>query len=144
MFSDAMNHIARPHLNITSDIHNLTHYADSDPARAQVGVRDTWQATVLANVLTELKSITESDGSTGLDNSLLFWGSDVSRGNVHAHDNMPFLLAGHGAGFRMGRYVQWSNQFHNNLLVSIINGFGGNLSTYGAPEFCTGPLGNLT
>jgi hypothetical protein len=144
MFSDAMNHIAMPHLNISSDIHNLTHYSDQDPSRAQVGVRDTWQATVLANVLTGLKGITESDGSTGLDNSLLFWGSDVSRGNVHAHDNMPFLLAGHGAGFRMGRYVQWSSQFHNNLLVSIINGFGGNLSTYGAPEFCTGPLGNLT
>jgi hypothetical protein len=44
----------------------------------------------------------------------------------------------------MGRYVRWSNQFHNNLLVSIINGMGGNLTTYGDAQFCTGPLSNLT
>ncbi len=144
MFSDALNHIAMPHLNISSDIHNLTHYSDGDPARAQVGTRDTWQATVIAKVLTELTSMTEADGSTALDHTLLFWGSDVSRGNVHAHDDMPFLLAGHGAGFRMGRFVKWTSQYHNDLLVSILNGFGANLTTYGAPDYCRGPLANLT
>ena len=51
MFSDAMNHIAMPHLNITSDLHNLTHYSDSDPERLKVATRDTWQAGVLANLL---------------------------------------------------------------------------------------------
>lgn len=144
MFSDAMNHITMPHLNITSDIHNLTHYSDSDPTRAQVGTRDTWQTGVLANLMTELDSIQDDDGSKALDNTLIFWGSDVSRGNVHSHDDMPFLLAGGGAGFRMGRYVRWTNQFHNNLLVSIVNGMGGNVTNYGDPQFCTGPLSNLT
>lgn len=144
MFSDAMNHITMPHLNIASDIHNLTHYSDGDPTRAQVGTRDTWQTGVLANLMSELDSIQDDDGSKALDNTLIFWGSDVSRGNVHSHDDMPFILAGGGAGFRMGRYVRWSNQFHNNLLVSIINGMGGNLTTYGDAQFCTGPLSNLT
>lgn len=144
MFSDAMNHITMPHLNIASDIHNLTHYSDSDPTRAQVGTRDTWQTGVLANLMSELDSIQDDDGSKALDNTLIFWGSDVSRGNVHSHDDMPFILAGGGAGFRMGRYVRWTNQFHNNLLVSIVNGMGGNVTTYGDPQFCTGPLSNLT
>jgi hypothetical protein len=144
MFSDAMNHITMPHLNIASDIHNLTHYSDGDPTRSQVGTRDTWQTGVLANLMSELDSIQDDDGSKALDNTLIFWGSDVSRGNVHSHDDMPFILAGGGAGFRMGRYVRWSNQFHNNLLVSIINGMGGNLTTYGDAQFCTGPLSNLT
>lgn len=144
MFSDAMNHITMPHLNIHSDIHNLTHYSDNDPQRAQVGTRDTWQAQTLAGILSELNSITEADGSTALQNTLAFWGSDVSRGNVHAHDNMPFLLAGHGAGFRMGRYVKWASKNHNDLLVSILNGFGGSYTTYGEASFCSGPLSNLT
>ncbi|MFO0593816.1 MAG: DUF1552 domain-containing protein [Myxococcaceae bacterium] len=144
MFSDAMNHITMPHLNINNDIHNLTHYSDSDPTRAQVGVRDTWQTGVLASLMTELDSIQDPDGSKALDNTLIFWGSDVSRGNVHAHDDMPFILAGGGAGFRMGRYVRWSHAAHNNLLVSIINGMGGNITTYGEASFCTGPLSNLT
>jgi Protein of unknown function (DUF1552) len=139
MFSDAMNHISMPHLNINSDIHNLTHAADP-----QVGVRDTWQATVVAKVLTELANISEADGSRALDHTLLFWGSDVSRGDVHSHADMPFLLAGHGAGFRMGRFVKWTSQYHNDLLVSILNGFGAATDTYGEPDFCRGPLSNLT
>ena len=57
---------------------------------------------------------------------------------------MPFMLAGGGAGFRMGRFVKWANAYHNDLLVSILNGFGGSLTTYGSPAFCRGPLTNLT
>ncbi len=144
MFSDAMNHVAMPHLNITSDIHNLTHYGDGDPERLKVATRDTWQAGVLATLLQELDSIQEVDGSKALDHTLVFWGSDVSRGNVHSHDDMPFMLAGGGAGFRMGRFVKWTNAYHNDLLVSIINGYGGNLSTYGEATFCRGPLSRLT
>ncbi|MDP3151785.1 MAG: DUF1552 domain-containing protein [Archangium sp.] len=144
MFSDAMNHVAMPHLNITSDIHNLTHYGDGDPERLKVATRDTWQAGVLATLLQELDSIQEMDGSKALDHTLVFWGSDVSRGNVHSHDDMPFMLAGGGAGFRMGRFVKWTNAYHNDLLVSIINGYGGNLTTYGEAAFCRGPLTNLT
>lgn len=144
MFSDAMNHIAMPHLNITSDIHNLTHYGDGDPERLKVATRDTWQAGVLATLLQELDSIQEMDGSKALEHTLVFWGSDVSRGNVHSHDDMPFMLAGGGAGFRMGRFVKWTGAYHNDLLVSIINGFGGNLTTYGEAAFCRGPLSNLT
>ncbi|HEY1087965.1 MAG TPA: hypothetical protein VGE37_09730, partial [Archangium sp.] len=66
------------------------------------------------------------------------------RGNTHAHDNMPFVLAGGGAGFRMGRHVTWQAQYHNDLLVSILNGFGGSFTTYGSDAFCRGPLSNLT
>lgn len=152
MYSDAMNHYAMPFVCdgatppkcVTSDVHNLTHYSDSDPTRQQVALRDTWIAEQVARILAGLEGIAESDGSNALDHSLLFWGSDVSRGNVHAHDDMPFVLAGGGAGFRMGRYVRWQSQYHNDLLVSIVNGFGGNVTTYGDPAFCRGPLGNLT
>lgn len=144
MFSDAMNHITMPHLNINTDIHNLTHYSDGDPQRQQVATRDTWQTGVLLSLMTELQSIQDPDGSSALDNTLVFWGSDVSRGNVHAHDDMPFILAGGGAGFRMGRFVKWSRVNHNNLLVSIVNGMGGNVTTYGEASFCSGALTNMT
>jgi hypothetical protein len=144
MFSDALNHMALPHLQISADLHNLTHYGDADPARKQVGKRDAWTAEVIASLLGGLEAIREADGSNALQHSLVFWGSDVSRGNVHAHDDMPFLLAGGGAGFRMGRYVKWNGAFHNDLLVSILNGFGGTFTQFGDPEFCAGPLPSLT
>jgi hypothetical protein len=144
-FSDAKNHISMPHLNINSDIHNLTHLSDATADRAQVGTRDAWQAGQIATFLSALESATQTDGSTLLDHSLLFWGSDVSRGNVHAHDNMPFFLAGHGAGFRMGRYLQVSpSRNHNDLLLAILQAFGGTATSFGYPAFCAGPLPGLS
>ncbi len=144
MFSDAQNHTSLPHLDIHGDVHNLTHLSDGDPNRLQVATRDTWQAGVLAQLLASLDTIDDAAGGTALDHTLILWGSDVSRGNTHAHDDMPFILAGGGAGFRMGRSVRWNGRFHNDLLLSIVNAFGGDLPTFGAPGFCDGPLSNLT
>ena len=145
MFSDAMNHISMPHLNITADIHNLTHYSDGDPdPRAGGHARHLAGRRAGRRCSRSSSSIQEMDGSKALEHTLVFWGSDVSRGNVHAHDDMPFMLAGGGAGFRMGRFVKWDKAYHNDLLVSILNGFGGTFTTYGEPTFCRGPLTNLT
>ncbi len=139
MFSDAKNHIALPFLNISSDVHNLTHL--SDP---QVATRDTWQAQQFASILEKLLSSTDADGSSMLQNSLMFWGSDVSRGSTHSHENMPFVVAGHATNWRMGRFVRYGGLNHNNLLVSMLQGFGSTTNTFGDPAFCTGPLTGLT
>ncbi|GMU59857.1 MAG: hypothetical protein AMXMBFR34_16200 [Myxococcaceae bacterium] len=152
MFSDAMNHVAMPFICdtasppkcVTTDVHNLTHFSDGDPTRALVALRDAWICEQVARILAGLEGISEADGSNALAHSLLYWGSDVSRGNVHAHDDMPFVLAGGGAGFRMGRYVRWQSQYHNDLLLSIVKGLGSDVTTYGDPAFCRGPLSNLT
>ena len=138
MFSDAKNHIALPFLNITSDVHNLTHLADP-----QVAVRDTWQAQQFASILGKLEMAREADGSSMIQNSLMFWGSDVSLGSTHSHENMPFVVAGHAAGWRMGRFVKYSGLNHNNLLVSMLQGFGSTATSFGDPAFCTGPLSGL-
>ena len=62
---------------------------------------------------------------------------------IHYNPSAP-TPAEIAAGFRMGRFVKWTNAYHNDLLVSIINGYGGNLTTYGEAAFCRGPLANLT
>lgn len=152
MISDAMNHVAMPFICdtsmppkcVTQDVHNISHYGDGDPTRQLLSLRDNWVSQQLARILAGLKDITDADGTNALQNTLVLWGSDVSRGNVHAHDDMPFVLAGGGAGFRMGRSVRWTAQYHNDLLVSILRAFGGTQMTYGDPNFCRGPLANLT
>ena len=131
--------IALPFLNITSDVHNLTHLADP-----QVGKRDTWQAQQFASILGKLEQAKEVDGTSMIQSSLVFWGSDVSRGSTHSHDDMPFVVAGHAAGWRMGRFVKYNGLNHNNLLVSMLQGFGGTATSFGDPAFCTGPLSGLT
>jgi hypothetical protein len=132
-----------PFLGINSSIHNITHYGDTDPMRAKLIDRDRWQMQQLASILEGLQSLTDANGTTLLDNTLVFQGSDVSRGNVHSHDDMPHILAGGAGGWRMGRLVRFNGQNHNNLLVSILRAFGGTQSTWGDPAFCTGALSGL-
>jgi hypothetical protein len=56
---------------------------------------------------------------------------------------MPFMLAGNGGGLRTGRYIRHSGVSHNNMLVSILNLFGDNRTTFGTPTYSTGALANL-
>lgn len=143
MWSDAKNHRGMPFLGINSSIHNITHYGDADMGRLKLVDRDRWQMQQFAYILEGLKNLSDANGGTLLDHTLVFQGSDVSRGNVHSHDDMPHLLAGGGGGWQMGRFVRFSGQQHNNLLVSILNAFGGAHTSWGDPAFCTGPLRGL-
>ena len=80
-----------------------------------------------------------------LDNTLVLWCNELSRGNVHSHDHMPFVLAGGAGGaLRTGRFLSYGKSVsHNNLLVSCMNLMGVPGTTFGDPAFCTGPLANL-
>ncbi len=150
MVSDAKNHTAMPFICrpqpmgpnkcVTEDVHNLTHLPDSEPGREKVAWRDLWVMQQFAYVMDQLATQQDVGGTPILDNTLMFFGSDVSRGNVHAHDNMPLMLAGHATGWPMGRYVQFQNRPHNDLLTSILRGFGGSETNFGDPAFSTGPL----
>ena len=48
------------------------------------------------------------------------------------------------SGLRTGRWLKFNSLPHNNLLVSILNLFGDTRQTFGAPQYCTGPLTGLT
>lgn len=144
MFSDAKNHIALPFLNVFGDVHNISHLSNFDVAREDLAKRDRWQAEQLAYLLGKLKETTEGS-QTLLDSSLIFWGSEVAEGNVHSHNDMPFLVAGHATKWKMGRVVKFeTGRPHNDLLLSMLQGFGGTQTTFGDPAFFTGPLSGLT
>ncbi|GAC1581253.1 MAG: DUF1552 domain-containing protein [Polyangiales bacterium] len=103
----------------------------------------TWYSTQHAYLLQEMAKV-DMGGHTLLDESVVFFGSELQEPPTHRKNNMPFLLAGGGGGLRGGRYLQYTNQSHNNLLVSILNLFGDARTTFGDPMYCTGPVKNLT
>ena len=124
MYSDAKDHIALPFINIESDVHNITHLSDADPTRAQLATRDQWRSQQMAYLLGQLQAVPSGQG-TLLDQTLVFWGSEISVGNTHSHASMPFMFAGGGAGWRMGRNLSFAHQPHNTLLLTILQSFGG-------------------
>jgi hypothetical protein len=144
--STALNRIRYPWLNSLGEGHNLSHSGASDAdAKEQLLKRQSWHSSLIARLFDRLAVVAEGEGSV-LDNTLLFWGNEVSMGTTHSHDNMPFVLAGGDWFFRTGRYVQYTDttkNLHGNLLVSILNAMGVPDTTFGDARYVTGPLSGL-
>ncbi len=97
--------------------------------------------------LLQQMDLVDMGGHTLLDESVVFFGSELAQPPTHSKDDMPFLLAGAGGGLRGGRFLRHADladRSHNNLLVSILNLFGDERTTFGDPNYCTGPLSGLT
>jgi hypothetical protein len=142
--STALNRIRYPWLESLGEGHALSHSGASDAdAKAQLLKRQAWHSSLIARLFDRLALVTEGEG-TVLDNTLLFWGNEVSMGTTHSHDNMPFVVAGGTWAFRTGRFVQYtSGESHANLLVTLLNAMGLEDTTFGDARFCTGSLSGL-
>lgn len=112
--------------------HDISHHggnADNINKLKKIG---KWEIDRLAYFLTKLKALPDSDGRTVLDNTLVFYSSDISDGDAHNHDDMPVLLAGGGADFTMNRFVNYPDKPHfGDLFISIANAFGSNITAFG-------------
>jgi hypothetical protein len=146
-WSHSVSDIPMPWLNISTGHHTLSHTADTDTvSQASLVQINTWYASQFAYLLKGLDSVVESDGSTLLDNCMVIWINELSKGNIHSHQPLPIVIAGGcGGALRTGRFVTYSpQQPHNNLLVAVANIMGTNITTFGNPAYCTGALPNLT
>ena len=82
----------------------------------------------------------EGDG-TLLDHVMIVYGSGISDGDRHNHDDLPILLAGKGGGtVTTGRHVQYDSVPLNNLYLSMLDRMGVKVDRHGDS---TGPLGQL-
>ena len=141
--SSGANNIRFPHLNSGQDDHQLSHAGPNDAAaRSEWVRRKIWYSEQFARLLGGLEAVPEGDG-TLLDHTLVLWCSELAQGNTHSHANMPFLMAGGGAGWSMGRYLQFDSRPHNDLLLSMAQAFGVGGNTFGDPVFNTGPIESL-
>lgn len=72
----------------------------------------TWHMKKLGEFLTALDSRKEADGTSILDNSVLFSSSEINEGGRHNHDNMPIVLAGGlGGKLKLGGPRAVGNRF---------------------------------
>lgn len=103
----------------------------------------TWYSEQHAYLIEALARTPGQNGSL-LQETVLFFGSNLQNPSTHSKVDMPFLLAGNGGGLRTDRYLRFDHASHNDLLVSLFNLCGDDRQTFGEAEFCTGPLGGLT
>jgi hypothetical protein len=133
-------------LDIEDAHHTLSHEPDKNKDAYEKLVRiNTWFAEELAYLLKKLDS-TPEPGQSGsmLDHTLVIWTNELGKGNSHTLDHIPFVLAGNGFGFRMGRSMWCENSNHNRLLLSLAHAVGHPLETFGNPRLCKGGPLNLS
>lgn len=133
-----------PDLGFAESHHTLSHDGDTNTtSQNKLRMINQWYATQLAYLLGKLDSVPEGSG-TMLDNTVVIWGSELSKGNTHSRRDMPVVMAGSLGGYlRTGRFVQFTGQPHNNLLLTILHGFGIMDSSFGAAAHSTGTLSQL-
>ena len=129
----------------TETHHDISHKGDGDATGQQQMIAiNTWFSEQLAYMLQLMSEIPEGDG-TMLDNTVILWCNELAKGNAHNRIDMPYVLAGSCGGyFRTGRFLQYGNAWHNDLLVSLCHAMDVPVNTFGNPAYCTGPLPNLT
>ncbi len=89
-----------------------------------------------------MKSATDPDGKTLLDNSAVLMGSDVADGASHGQKGMTYILAGRAGGsFAPGRHLKFPSLSNSNLLLSILQAFGVPVTSV---NNSTGPLAGLS
>ena len=59
---------------------------------------------LFAKFVGKLRAIPDGDG-TVLDHSIIVYGSGISDGNKHTHEDLPVLLVGGGGGIQGNRHV---------------------------------------
>ncbi len=145
-WSASVSNVRHNWVGVPEGHHDLSHLGDGDQSMIdKLTSINTWYAEQTRYLMDALASIPEGDGSV-LDNTLIVWGNELSRGNSHGNNPVPFvLLGGAGGKIQMGRYLQYDGTRHNRLLVSLCHAMGmPEQQTFGDTDTGSGGLPGLT
>ena len=126
--------------------HELSHEPFSNiEATEKLTKINTWFCEQVAYLAKRLDETPEPGGEGSmLDHTTIVWTNELGEGNSHTLNNIPFVLVGGGLGFQMGRALKYKGVAHNRLLLSIAEGMGHPMETFGNPDYCgDGPLTGL-
>ena len=131
-----------PEINVADSHHPLTHHRNNPQFIEKVTQINTLHTTLFADFLAKMKAARDGDG-TLLDHSLIVYGSGISDGNRHLHENLPVLVAGRGDGqIKPGRHLKYENNVPvANLYMTLLDRAGVHPDSFGDS---TGRLAQLT
>ena len=130
-----------PEIGVPDPHHPLTHHRGNPEWIAKIQKINQFHVAQFAYFAERLKSIHDGDG-TLLDHCMLAYGSGLSDGNRHEHEDLPVLVAGKGGGaFKTGRHIRYSEGTQlTNLYASFLDRMGVHGETVGDS---TGKLSGL-
>jgi len=125
MFANAGDNKNYRKIGVAEGHHDLSHHGENPEKLEKLSKINHFQIEQLSYLLQKMKSIREGD-RTLLDNSMVVYGSGLSDGNRHNHDNLPILLAGSGGGtIETGRHLRYDLETPVcNLFISMLDRMG--------------------
>ena len=118
---------------LTGGHHDLSHHQNMPENHRKLEQINRWEVDRFGDLVRSLAAITESDGSSALDNTTLFFSSEIADGNSHSHSNLPVLVAGRGGGqIRTGRhFAAPAKTPMANLFLGLLQTVGVNQTSFG-------------
>jgi len=104
--------------------HDLSHHGKDPGKLEQLKIVELETMKTVVELLTKLKQ-TKEGGQTLLDQTTIYFGSNLGDGSSHSVKNLPVLLA--GGGFRHGQHLAFDPQNPPplcNLYVSMLQRLG--------------------
>lgn len=128
-------------LGVPEGHHDLSHHGRDADKQAKVARINRFHVEQLAHLLGRLKR-TREEGGTLLDRTLVVFGSGISDGDRHNHDDLPVLVCGRGGGaVAPGRHLRVARETPlANLYLSALQAAGAAVPSFGDS---TGPLAGL-
>lgn len=119
-------------IDIPDGHHDLSHHGGDPKKHAKIREINRFHVRQFAYLLEKLNAIPEGEG-TLLDNCMIVYGSGISDGNRHNHENLPVLLAGRGGGtLDTGRHVRYEQEVPMcNLFLSMLDRMGVHVDFHG-------------
>ncbi|MAW61863.1 MAG: hypothetical protein CMJ94_13680 [Planctomycetes bacterium] len=116
---------AYPMLDIRDGHHELSHHKKDPAKEAQIRKINRFHVEQLAHFMSQLVE-TQDGGRALIDEVQMVYGSGISDGNRHNHDDLPVLLIGHGAGkLKPGRHQRFAKETPmNNLHLRLLDNMG--------------------
>jgi Protein of unknown function (DUF1552) len=112
--------------------HDMSHHGGSKDKKAKVQKINQFHIEQMAYLLGKLKSIKEGN-ATLLDNCMLVYGSGISDGNRHNHNELPILMAGSGGGtLKTGRHIRYAKETPlMNLYLNMLDRMDIHVDSFG-------------
>ena len=129
--------------NVTDGHHNHSHHGGLQANFDALISIDIWEIERLALLLGKLAAASDGPAGSVLDNSMVFFSSEIEDGNAHRHTNMPIILAGGGGGTLLsGRHLVYDGDPVANLFIAMLQKLGVDINSFG--DNGNAPLGGLT
>jgi Protein of unknown function (DUF1552) len=109
--------------------HDISHHGGDPAKHDKLRAVNRLHVARFADLLERLQAVREGDGSL-LDRCLVVYGSGISDGDRHNHDDLPILVA--GGGVRGGRHVRYpAGTPLCNLYLSLLGRVGVKADRFG-------------